>query len=69
MTDLVQDLGWEEMSSHVNINCFKENPSVKSSLTFLRRTEWAPKKVERLYIRRLRVLQKQKKNIMTQPHC
>jgi uncharacterized protein (DUF2132 family) len=38
----------------INIKCFKENPSIKSSLTFLRKTEWARKKVEELYVRSLK---------------
>lgn len=54
LTDLVHDMGWEEMSYHVKINCFTVDPSIKSSLTFLRRTDWARKKVERLYLKRLR---------------
>ena len=48
---LVADLGWEEMGRHVKIRCFNENPSVSSSLKFLRRTPWARTKVERLYLR------------------
>jgi len=47
---LVSYFGWEELSSIININCFKSNPSIKSSLTFLRKTPWARKKVEDLYI-------------------
>ncbi len=47
---LVDYYGWEELSYRININCFKSNPSVKSSLTFLRKTPWARKKVEDLYI-------------------
>jgi hypothetical protein len=47
---LVSYFGWEELSSIININCFKSNPSIKSSLTFLRKTPWARKKVEELYI-------------------
>jgi len=50
LNELVADLGWEEMGSYIKIKCFNENPSIKSSLTFLRRTEWARKKVERLYL-------------------
>nr|MBK9652084.1 DUF2132 domain-containing protein [Bacteroidota bacterium] len=45
--------GWEALGELININCFKENPSVKSSLTFLRKTEWARKKVEDLYLKSL----------------
>lgn len=47
---LADYFGWEELSYRININCFKSNPSVKSSLTFLRKTPWARKKVEELYI-------------------
>jgi uncharacterized protein (DUF2132 family) len=47
---LVNTYGWVEMSSRIRINCFAVNPSLKSSLTFLRRTPWARKKVEELYI-------------------
>ncbi|GMG87639.1 VF530 family protein [Biformimicrobium ophioploci] len=50
VTYLVDELGWEEMAARVNINCFKSDPSVKSSLKFLRKTPWAREKVERLYI-------------------
>lgn len=42
--------GWNELSEHINIRCFKENPSVKSCLTFLRKTPWARQQVEDLYI-------------------
>jgi len=47
---LVEHFGWEELSRRININCFKSNPSVKSSLTFLRKTPWARAKVEKLYV-------------------
>lgn len=47
---LVEHFGWEELSCRININCFKSNPSVKSSLTFLRKTPWARAKVEKLYL-------------------
>lgn len=46
---LVGKYGWEEMSRRIRINCFAKNPSIKSSLTFLRRTPWARQKVETLY--------------------
>jgi uncharacterized protein (DUF2132 family) len=49
---LVADLGWEGLLAHVRINCFAHDPSVKSSLTFLRRTPWARSEVEALYIAR-----------------
>jgi uncharacterized protein (DUF2132 family) len=42
--------GWDELTNHVRINCFAFNPTVKSSLTFLRKTPWAREKVERLYL-------------------
>jgi len=48
--ELVDFYGWEHLGYKINIKCFNENPSVKSSLTFLRKTEWARKKVEDLYI-------------------
>ena len=47
---LVETHGWEEMANQVNINCFKSNQTVKSSLTFLRRTPWARDKVERFFL-------------------
>ncbi len=47
---LVENYGWEQMAIKVNLNCFKNNPTVKSSLKFLRRTPWAREKVERLYL-------------------
>ncbi len=51
LDSLVERYGWEELSMKVNINCFKSNPSVNSSLKFLRRTPWAREKVERLYLK------------------
>jgi uncharacterized protein (DUF2132 family) len=51
---LVEEFGWEELSDKVRINCFRTNPSINSSLTFLRKTPWAREKVETLYIRTLR---------------
>jgi uncharacterized protein (DUF2132 family) len=47
---LVDTFGWEELGAKININCFNSNPSVKSSLKFLRKTPWAREKVERLYL-------------------
>ncbi len=47
---LVAHHGWEDLSYKININCFKSNPSIKSSLTFLRKTPWARDKVESLYL-------------------
>ncbi len=51
---LVNVYGWDELGARINIRCFQDNPSLKSSLTFLRKTEWARKKVERLYLSSLR---------------
>jgi uncharacterized protein (DUF2132 family) len=47
---LVTKYGWEELGNSIRINCFIDNPSINSSLKFLRKTEWARKKVEALYI-------------------
>ena len=46
---LVSYFGWEKLGKHIRINCFNYEPSVKSSLKFLRKTPWARKKVEDLY--------------------
>ena len=51
---LVENMGWEEMAEFVDIRCFKSDPSIKSSLTFLRKTPWARKKVENLYLKIVR---------------
>ena len=51
VTELVEHYGWQHLSMKVNINCFKSNPTIKSSLKFLRKTDWAREKVERLYIK------------------
>lgn len=50
LTELVEYYGWEELSYMVNINCFKKDPSIKSSLKFLRKTEWARVKIEEIYV-------------------
>lgn len=47
---LVEHYGWDYLGDKIRINCFMNNPSVKSSLTFLRKTPWARKKVEDLYL-------------------
>ncbi len=47
---LEKEYGWETLSNKIRINCFYENPSVSSSLKFLRKTPWARSKVEELYI-------------------
>lgn len=51
---LVEQYGWEELASRIRINCFATDPTVKSSLTFLRRTPWARTKVESLYLYTMR---------------
>ena len=50
VTHLVEHYGWEELAIRININCFKSDPSVKSSLKFLRKTPWARDKVEALFL-------------------
>jgi uncharacterized protein (DUF2132 family) len=52
VTELVARYGWPELAKRIDIRCFKLDPSIKSSLTFLRRTPWARKKVEDLYLQR-----------------
>ena len=47
---LVQEYGWEDLGMNIKINCFVSDPSISSSLTFLRKTPWARAKVEELYI-------------------
>lgn len=51
---LVAVYGWEELGERIRINCFKSNPSIKSSLSFLRKTPWAREKVEYLYLKSLK---------------
>lgn len=51
MERLVDEYGWEELGIRINIRCFTHNPSIKSSLTFLRKTPWAREKVEGLYLK------------------
>jgi uncharacterized protein (DUF2132 family) len=51
LTTLVEQYGWEELGRRITIKCFTDDPSIKSSLKFLRRTPWARKKVEELYLR------------------
>ena len=50
VTNLVDHFGWDGLAQRININCFKSDPSIKSSLKFLRKTQWARDKVEALYI-------------------
>lgn len=51
LTRLVAHYGWEQLAEMIAVNCFTKNPSIPSSLKFLRRTPWARKKVENLYLR------------------
>jgi len=48
---LVDRYGWDQLAKLIRINCFSDNPSIKSSLNFLRKTPWARSKVEKLYLR------------------
>ncbi len=50
LTSLVDHYGWERMGMAIDIRCFTNNPGMQSSLKFLRRTPWARKKVEELYL-------------------
>ncbi|KHJ37696.1 hypothetical protein PBAC_21600 [Pedobacter glucosidilyticus] len=54
LNDLVDFYGWPALGLKIKIKCFNENPSVKSSLKFLRKTDWARTKVEELWIRTFR---------------
>ncbi|RYD77892.1 MAG: DUF2132 domain-containing protein [Verrucomicrobiaceae bacterium] len=51
LTQLVEHYGWEDLGAMIDVRCFNFNPSIKSSLTFLRKTPWARAKVEKLYLR------------------
>lgn len=51
VTQLVEHFGFPYLSEHIKIRCFTDNPSINSSLKFLRKTEWARTKVEALYIK------------------
>lgn len=51
LTRLVAHYGWEQLGRMITIRCFTSDPSIKSSLTFLRKTPWARKQVEELYLR------------------
>ena len=51
VNQLVEQYGWAELGKRIPIKCFNENPSIKSSLKFLRQTPWARKKVEDLYLK------------------
>ena len=51
LTSLIERYGWEELGRRIDIKCFKNDPSLKSSLKFLRKTPWAREKVEELFLR------------------
>lgn len=53
LNELVDYFGWEQLGYQININSFNHEPSIKSSLKFLRKTPWARKKVEDLYLKML----------------
>ena len=55
LTHLVDHYGWDELGRIISINCFTHEPSIKSSLKFLRKTPWAREKVETLYLRTLEI--------------
>lgn len=50
VTQLVEEYGWEDLSARIKIKCFTHDPSISSSLKFLRKTPWAREKVEELYL-------------------
>jgi uncharacterized protein (DUF2132 family) len=53
VTRLVEEYGWDELANRIRIRCFAKDPSIKSTLTFLRKTHWARNKVEQLFIEML----------------
>ncbi|MDB4456656.1 VF530 family protein, partial [bacterium] len=50
ITSLVEHHGWDELANRIRVRCFANNPSIKSTLTFIRRTPWARDKVEKLWL-------------------
>ena len=54
LRDLFDKFGWEELGEQLNINCFKNKPTFKSSLKFLRKTDWAREKVEKFYLKKFK---------------
>ena len=60
VTELVEHFGWKKLAEKIPINCFTKDPSINSSLKLLRKTPWARKKVETLYIRSLFAMKKRK---------
>lgn len=66
LTELVDFLGWEAMGEQIRIRCFTSDPSIGSSLKFLRKTPWARDKVERMYLWMLREQTRQARRTPTQ---
>ena len=62
VTQLVEHFGWQKLAEKIPINCFTKDPSINSSLKLLRRTPWARKKVETLYIRSLFAIKKRQQD-------
>jgi uncharacterized protein (DUF2132 family) len=62
LMDLVQYVGWDKMAEKIPIKCFSANPSIKSSLSFLRKTPWARQKVETMYLFNIKRIEKGKVN-------
>ena len=58
LEDLVERRGWHDMAAHVRIRCFAFDPSIQSSLRFLRKTDWAREEVEQLYVADQRALKR-----------
>ena len=62
VTELHEYYGWQGLAQKTRMNCFKSNPSIKSSLTFLRKTPWAREKIEQLYLFTQREIIRDRKN-------
>ena len=58
VTQLSESMGWEAMGAAVPVRCFTHDPSIKSSLKFLRRTPWARAKIEQLYLQQVKLLRR-----------
>ena len=61
MEDLIARRGWDDLAANIKIRCFASDPSLKSSLKFLRKTDWARDRVEQLYLEDQRVLERKRK--------
>lgn len=68
LTTLVEHYGFAELGTRIGIKCFTVDPSIASSLTFLRRTPWARKKVEELYLRHARTLRRRTRKTEARGH-